>query len=59
MDLLALDVSEVPAEAVRPGDWAELLNAEQTVDALAAEAGTISYEILTALGARYHRAYLG
>lgn len=59
MDLLALDVTEVAAEAVRPGDWAELLNAEQTVDALAAEAGTISYEILTSLGARYHRVYLG
>lgn len=59
MDLLALDVTEVAAEAVRPGDWAELLNAEQTVDALAAEAGSISYEILTSLGARYHRVYLG
>lgn len=59
MDLLALDVTEVSPDAVRPGDWVELINAEQTVDALAAEAGTIGYEILTALGARYHRVYLG
>jgi len=44
---------------VRPGDWAELLNHEQTVDTLAAEAGTIGYEILTSLGARYHRVYVG
>jgi alanine racemase len=59
MDLLALDVTAVPPEKVVPGDWAELINAEQDVDALAREAGTIGYEILTSLGARYHRVYLG
>jgi alanine racemase len=58
MDLLGLDITGVAPEAVRPGDWAELLNAEQDVDALAREARTIGYEILTALGARYHRVYL-
>jgi len=58
MDLLALDVTGVAPEQVRPGQWAELLNAEQDADALAREAGTIGYEILTALGARYHRVYL-
>ena len=58
MDLLALDVTAVAPEAVRPGDWAELINAQQDVDAVAREAGTIGYEILTSLGARYHRVYL-
>lgn len=58
MDLLALDVSGVAPDAVRPGLWAELLNGEQDVDALAREAGTIGYEILTSLGARYHRVYV-
>jgi len=58
MDLLALDITGVAPEAVQPGHWAELLNAEQDVDALAREAGTIGYEILTSLGARYHRVYL-
>ncbi|MEO3429638.1 alanine racemase [Pelagibius sp. CAU 1746] len=58
MDLLALDVTGVAPDAVRPGLWAELLNGEQDVDALADEAGTIGYEILTSLGARYHRVYL-
>ena len=58
MDLLALDVTGLAPDAVRPGLWAELLNTEQDVDALAAEAGTIGYEILTSLGARYHRVYL-
>ncbi|MGF1629538.1 MAG: alanine racemase [Kiloniellaceae bacterium] len=58
MDLLALDVTGIAPEKVRPGLWAELVNAEQDVDALASEAGTIGYEILTSLGARYHRVYL-
>jgi len=57
MDLLALDVTGIAPDAVRPGLWAELLNDEQDVDALAREAGTISYEVLTSLGARYHRLY--
>jgi alanine racemase len=59
MDLLALDVTAVPPEHLRPGDWAELINDKQDVDALAREAGTIGYEILTSLGARYRRVYLG
>jgi len=29
------------------------------VDQVAAAAGTIGYEILTSLGHRYHRAYVG
>ena len=58
MDLIALDVTSVPPEKAVPGDWAELINAEQDVDALAQEADTIGYEILTSLGARYHRVYL-
>ena len=59
MDLLALDVTTVAQDRVRPGDWAELINDAQDVDAVAREAGTIGYEILTALGARYHRVYVG
>jgi alanine racemase len=51
-------VTAVAPEQVRPGLWAELINAEQDVDAVAREAGTIGYEILTSLGARYHRVYL-
>src|SRR3546814_869267 len=59
MDLLALDVTAIAPDAARPGDWAELISAEHDVDAVAREAGTIGYEILTSLGARYHRVYLG
>ena len=59
MDLITLDVSAVPAESVRPGVFADLIGPKRDVDTLARSAGTIGYEILTALGARYHRVYLG
>lgn len=44
------DLDEVP-EAL------DILGAHQGVDALATAAGTIGYEVLTALGARYARRY--
>ena len=37
----------------------ELLGPNQTVDDLADAAGTIGYEILTSLGSRYERRYIG
>ena len=55
MDLLTVDVThlrDVP-EAF------DLLGAHQGIDDVAEAAGTIGYEILTALGARYRRRYLG
>ena len=57
MDYVVLDVTE--AGPVRRGDWAEILGQEIGVDELAARAGTIGYEILTRLGPRYARRYLG
>ncbi len=59
MDLVTLDVSEVPPEAARPGAVVEVIGERHPVDAVAQEAGTIGYEILTSLGRRYHRRYLG
>lgn len=56
MDLITLDVTDVPE--ARPGDRVELIGPEQTPDAVAALAGTIGYEILTSLGARYRRRHL-
>jgi len=56
MDLLAIDVTALP-NPVRRGDLVTLIGAEFGVDALAAAAGTIGYEILTSLGRRYLRAY--
>jgi alanine racemase len=57
MDLAVFDVSRVNPALARPGDLIELLDEGYGVDALAADAGTIGYEILTSLGRRYHRIY--
>jgi alanine racemase len=59
MDLLAIDITELPDGAARRGDLAILIGDEMTVDALASAAGTIGYEVLTSLGRRYHRVYRG
>jgi len=59
MDLITFDVTGVPDHLCRPGDWIELIGPNRTVDAVADDAGTIGYEILTSLGRRFHRAYVG
>ena len=59
MDLIVLDVTDADPALVRPGRFIELLDEDYGVDAAAADAGTIGYEILTGLGQRYHRAYRG
>jgi alanine racemase len=58
MDSITLDVTDVPAEHLYPGAPVELLGAHQGIDQVAADAGTISYEILTQLSRRYERVYL-
>ena len=58
MDLTTFDVSAVPRPLAFPGASIQLIGADHPVDELAAEAGTIGYEILTSLGQRYGRVYL-
>src|SRR5260370_26875982 len=57
MDLATFDVSAVPPALARPRAMIELLGADYGVDAAASDAGTIGYEILCALGSRYHRIF--
>jgi alanine racemase len=57
MDLITVDVTDLPEDAVRPGAFAELIGPHQTPDEVAEKANTNGYEILTSLGSRYHRAY--
>ena len=57
MDLIALDVTDV--SQAKPGDMVDLIGPRHDINALAAEAGTIGYEILTSLGERYRRHYTG
>jgi len=56
MDLVTIDASNAPH--LRAGDNVEILGHHQSVDDLAAASGTIGYEILTSLGARYKRSYI-
>ncbi|MBT5048342.1 MAG: alanine racemase [Rhodospirillaceae bacterium] len=59
MDLTTFDVTDVPEQACQPGMTLSLINEKHTVDDVAAAAQTIGYEILTNLGRRYFRTYLG
>jgi alanine racemase len=59
MDLITLDVTAIPADELRRGDLVTLIGDDLTIDEVGRRAGTIGYEILTNLGRRYARAYLG
>jgi alanine racemase len=56
MDLITLDVSDCPCA---PGDMVEFISASHGIDAVAEMAGTIGHEVLTALGGRFRRTYIG
>ncbi|WP_425038474.1 alanine racemase [Primorskyibacter sp. S187A] len=54
MDLIGVDITDLAHEP----ETLELIGPHQGVDLLADWAGTIGYEVLTSLGARYNRVYL-
>jgi alanine racemase len=56
MDMTMIDTGDAP---VAPGDVGTLFGARVTLDAQAVAAGTIAYELLTALGRRVERRYTG
>ncbi|WP_137392454.1 alanine racemase [Rhodoligotrophos defluvii] len=57
MDMITVDVTDVPPDFARRGGRAELIGPHITIDDLARWAETIPYEVLTALGPRYCRLY--
>jgi len=59
MDLIAIDITDLPDKAARRGHMATLIGDGITVDELAHHFGTIGYEVLTSLGKRYARVYKG
>ncbi len=59
MDLITIDVTGLPESVAHAGRMVELIGPNRPVDTVAAEGGTIGYEILTSLGRRYHRVYVG
>ena len=54
MDLITVDVTDLGFDP----QSLQLIGAHQSVDTVASFAGTIGYEILTSLGARYNRVWL-
>ncbi len=59
MDLTAFDVSDVPDNELEQSEWIELFGNRISIDDAARNCGTIGYELLTSLGSRYKRNYLG
>src|SRR5690242_35322 len=59
MDLMAVDITDLPPNAARRGHMVTLIGEGITVDELAHHFGTIGYEVLTSLGRRYARLYKG
>jgi alanine racemase len=57
MDLTTFDMTDHPG--IAPGTWLDLICPEHDADAVAAEAGTNGYEVLTSLGHRFARVYRG
>ncbi len=55
MDLLTIDITGLGDDP----NHLDILGPRQTIDTLADIAGTISYELLTSLGRRYRRSYVG
>lgn len=57
MDVITVDISALPENNLGIGDMLEVFGPNQSVDQLAFRAGTIGYELLTALGQRFNRVY--
>lgn len=59
MDLSIVDITELGPNLPKPGEGAEVIGPNISVDEQADAAGTIGYELLTALKGRYTRNYVG
>ena len=57
MDLMTVDVTDVPDHLSSAGNWAELIGPDLTIDMIASRADMIPYELLTGLGARFKKRY--
>ncbi|MFO1158338.1 MAG: alanine racemase [Reyranellaceae bacterium] len=58
MDLVTIDVTEVPEADCHHGATVEVLGSHVTAEDLADHARTNAYEVMTALGRRYARLYI-
>jgi alanine racemase len=58
MDLVTVDVTDIPDNLVYPGQWSTICSPELSAEEIAGKIGTISLEFLCSLGNRPHRIYL-
>jgi alanine racemase len=58
MDTVTVDATDISPDRLVPGTPVDVINDDHDINALAAQAGTNAYEILTSLGTRYRRQYL-
>ena len=59
MDSFLVDITALPDAKFGEGERVELIGPHQSADDVARAAGTIGYEVLTSLGARFQRIYRG
>jgi alanine racemase len=59
MDLVIVDVTDAPPEAVGRGKPVTVIGGQLDIDTVGAAAKTIGYEVLTSLRHRYARTYVG
>jgi alanine racemase len=59
MDFTTVDITDVAPKLAQIGTYVEILGCHISVDELGTMAGSFGYEILTGLGDRYRRQYLG
>lgn len=57
MDLINIDLNSVPHDLIQTNALVEIFGENITIDEVANNAGTISYEIITSLGSRLKREY--
>jgi len=58
MDLITIDVTDVPMGKIHCGNWVELFGDNLLAHEVAETAGTISNELFTRLGTRFERFYV-
>ncbi|MBS0271729.1 MAG: alanine racemase [Proteobacteria bacterium] len=58
MDLLTIDITDIPSNRIHCGDWVELFGDNISIDDLAQKAETIPWELLTRIGSRFERFYV-
>lgn len=59
MDLMTIDVTDIPPAQSAPGMPVVLVGDNLAIEDVTRDMGTVSYELLTRLGSRFARTYLG